>query len=221
MMSPGARETLGFVLPLLPRGARVLEVGCGAGELAEALSERGVRVSALDASPKAVAAARARGVAARLGRFPDYRGGPFDAVLFTRSLHHIWPLDAAVDGAARLLRRGGLVICEDFDLRRVGAAEAEWLFARRGGGAQPMDGALAWWRHEHEHEPPLHRASGMARALGRRFRERGVERVPYLYRYVQDWRGATRAKRSLERERRALASRRLRAVGWRFVGHSA
>lgn len=43
----------------LPEGARVLEVGCGAGRDAKVLSERGFRVTATEASPALAALARA------------------------------------------------------------------------------------------------------------------------------------------------------------------
>jgi SAM-dependent methyltransferase len=215
---PGTRETLDFLLPLLPRGGRVLEVGCGEGGLAKELGRRGLRVRAVDASAKAVAAARARGVDARRAEFPDYRDGRFDAVLFTRSLHHVRRLDAAADRAAALVGVGGLVACEDFDLGRAGRREAAWLFAAGGGGAEPDGGAWAWWSHEHRHEPPLHHAAAMGAALKRRFAELSVSRGPYLYRYVDEWRGPAAGTRALARERAGLRAGTLRAVGWRFVG---
>jgi SAM-dependent methyltransferase len=44
----------------LPRGARVLDVGCGTGAHASVLARRGYEVRALDASPRMVAVARRR-----------------------------------------------------------------------------------------------------------------------------------------------------------------
>ena len=42
------RETLGFLISYLPLGAKVLEVGCGDGQVACELLQRGYRVTGLD-----------------------------------------------------------------------------------------------------------------------------------------------------------------------------
>jgi SAM-dependent methyltransferase len=53
--------------PLFLPGSRVLDLGCGIGDDALHLRQRGVTVDAIDASEQMVAIARSRGVAARLG----------------------------------------------------------------------------------------------------------------------------------------------------------
>ena len=60
---------------------RVLEVGCGRGELAARLVGHGVDVVALDRSEEMVAIARGRGVDARVGdvRELSFGDGEFDA----------------------------------------------------------------------------------------------------------------------------------------------
>ncbi len=84
------RETLHFVRAHLSGGAQhLLEVGCGNGALAAALQADGHTLVALDADAEAVAEARRRGVDARHAAWPDFENAPFDAVLFTRSLHHL------------------------------------------------------------------------------------------------------------------------------------
>src|SRR5256885_11583933 len=64
---------------LFPRGARVLDLGCGTGEDALLLAGRGVRVVAVDPSPAMVARARAkaarRGIGEDACRFEVGRGG--------------------------------------------------------------------------------------------------------------------------------------------------
>ena len=107
-------ETLTFVEANLPRSpARLLEVGCGHGALALQLQARGHEVVAVDRSEKAVARARDRGVRRRRADWPDFDDlAAFDAVLFTRSLHHIGPLSPAARRARELLKPRGRVLVE-------------------------------------------------------------------------------------------------------------
>lgn len=186
-------ETLRFLAPLLPPGARILEVGCGEGHLASALSARGHVVTALDSIDEAVAATRKRGVSAVQATFPEYAGGPFDVVLFTRSLHHIHPLEVALDRARELLAAGGQLIAEEFALERADRATAAWFYgtelllsasgvhAKREIGGVEED-PLELWRHEHGHEPALHPGEAMVSAIRRRFSQVETLEGPYLYR---------------------------------------
>ena len=121
-------HTLRFLDRVLPQRSRVLEVGCGRGALAARLQARGLEVTALDVSPEAVAAARALGVHAVAGDFLEFVAEPFDAVLFSRSLHHIASLPRAVDRAHALLGPGGLVIAEEFAVERMDRQTARYSF---------------------------------------------------------------------------------------------
>ncbi len=88
----------------------VLEVGCGPGALAERLrAERGIRLTALDLSPRMVALARARGVDAREGdiRHLPFPAGSYDTVIAAWMLYHVDRLDDALAEVARVLRPGG------------------------------------------------------------------------------------------------------------------
>ncbi len=78
------------VLELLaPRpGERVLDLGCGDGALTEKIAARGANVVGVDASPAMIAAARRRGLDARLmpaAAMPFQR--EFDAVFSNAALH--------------------------------------------------------------------------------------------------------------------------------------
>src|SRR6266480_8046268 len=109
------RYTYDFVKRFLPRdGRRILEVGCGTGELAARLSKDGYSVVAIDSDRHSIAAARQLGVDARVATWPDFASGQFDAVLFTRSLHHIHALDVSIRQAADSLVHGGRLLVEDF-----------------------------------------------------------------------------------------------------------
>src|SRR5690348_16683446 len=96
-------DTLNFVQAHLPPGPlRILEIGCGKGEVALELKRLGHKVIALDADADSVEQARRAGVDARLARWHNFEDALFDAILFTRSLHHITPLAPAVDQTRRL-----------------------------------------------------------------------------------------------------------------------
>jgi cyclopropane fatty-acyl-phospholipid synthase-like methyltransferase len=100
-------------------GERVLEIGCGHGVAVSYLLERGARVTAVDRSPKMVAAAARRNPEAEiiLGTLEDADLGErrFDAVLAVRvGLFHREP-DRARALAERWLAPGGrLVVEHDF-----------------------------------------------------------------------------------------------------------
>lgn len=80
---------------------RVLEVGCGEGELARTLARAGHFVTAID--PRAPEGAIFRRV--RIEEFSD--PGPFDCVVAILSLHHVQDLGKVLDKIANLLRTGG------------------------------------------------------------------------------------------------------------------
>ncbi|MGI8801369.1 MAG: class I SAM-dependent methyltransferase [Solirubrobacteraceae bacterium] len=102
------------------RDRRILDAGCGQGDLTVALLERGARVTALDLSPGMVDVVRCRvnrlgegphvftAVAAPLERsgLPD---GYFDLVLGKFVLHHV-DVETACRELRRLLRPGGRAI---------------------------------------------------------------------------------------------------------------
>lgn len=228
-------ETLAFLDAALPRArGRLLEVGCGKGEVAAGLVERGFEVTALDSSDEAVAAARARGVAARAGRFPElpgHDGAPFDAVLFARSLHHIPALGPTLDRARELLRPGGVLVVEDFAWERVDRSTAVWgygllgAFASAGllpeGEWDAHGDALATWRRQHEDEG-LHTGERMLSEIGARFDRASSEPAPYFYRYfsrhLEDHgRGAEISGRVLAAERELIAAGGIAPLGLRIT----
>lgn len=110
------------------RRATILEVGCGNGRLARRLIRAGHDVTAIDASARAVAAARRIRVPAAKTDFLAYDGGPFDAIVCVLSLHHIASLAGALRHAERLLKPGGLLIADEFGRERIDRASAAWFF---------------------------------------------------------------------------------------------
>lgn len=94
-------------------GRRVLEVGCGGGNLLGWLAREGAEPVGLDPEPGQLARARAAAptvpVVAGVGERLPFAAGTFDLVLCFNSLHHV-PIEAqwrAVAEAARVLARGG------------------------------------------------------------------------------------------------------------------
>jgi SAM-dependent methyltransferase len=99
---------------LAPRpGERILDLGCGDGALTEKLAASGCDVVAVDASPEQVAAARARGLDARVQRAEALPfAAEFDAVLSNAVLHWVKDQPAALAAIHRALKPGGRVVAE-------------------------------------------------------------------------------------------------------------
>lgn len=109
---PGSR---GRVFRSIPRGSRVLDVGCDTGRMGEALrQELGCEVHGIEADPAAAAAAATRldRVEVRRvdsgGALADFSG--FDVVLFLDVLEHLYDPWSVLTGAREALRAGGVVL---------------------------------------------------------------------------------------------------------------
>lgn len=100
------------------RGKRVLDVGCGDGDLAVELARRGATVVGLDASPAMIAAARERAARAAapvtfaIGTADalPFDAGSFDAVVAVTILCFVADGAPAFAEAARVLRPGGVFV---------------------------------------------------------------------------------------------------------------
>ena len=142
---------------LPPRRVRLLELGCGTGNVLAALGGVGEAVG-MEAHPDLVAAARAAGLDARPGRLPaelPVPDGWAEAVLLLDVLEHLDDDAAGLAAARRALAPGGLLV--------VTVPAYRWLWSGH-------DVALG------------HRRRYTAGVLARRVGEAGfaVERVSYF-----------------------------------------
>jgi SAM-dependent methyltransferase len=109
---PDARELV-FAAVRKGQPRRILEVGCGEGELAERMfRELRATVVAIDQSERMVELARARGVDARVGDAQSlaFDDATFDCAVAAWMLFHVADLAGALSELARVLRGGGRLV---------------------------------------------------------------------------------------------------------------
>lgn len=99
-------------------GKQVLDLGCAGGFMAEALDDRGARVTGIDPAAAAIAAARAHAelggrqirYEVGVGEELPYAEHSFDAVVCVDVLEHVRDLQQVIHEIARVLRPGGLFL---------------------------------------------------------------------------------------------------------------
>ncbi len=149
--APGSRggAPLAWRLDAFPRAlaarcpppARVLDFGCGTGDLANVLAERGYEVTAGDVSEamldQARAAFGARACWVPLDPTPPrmpFEDGAFDAVVASSVLEYLADVDAVLGEWARVLRPSGILVASVPDashpVRRLEKAAARLLVRR-------------------------------------------------------------------------------------------
>ncbi|HUE75305.1 MAG TPA: methionine biosynthesis protein MetW [Chloroflexota bacterium] len=93
-MKTTTRRDLHLIAELIPPGSRVLDLGCGTGELLELLiRERGVRGSGVEISEEGIYACIAKGLPVHQGNLDeglgDYPDNSFDYVILSQTLQAI------------------------------------------------------------------------------------------------------------------------------------
>jgi SAM-dependent methyltransferase len=178
----------------------VLEVGAGGGELAVALRGDGHDILAIDPASETP---DVRAVAlADLDEPP----ASFDAALAVVSLHHVEPLGASLGRLAELVRAGGTLVVDEFDVERFDERAAAWWRARRDGHDVPAAAEIVADLRHHIHPLALLRAE-----LEPWFALGDTVRGPYLHRW-------NLPPGLLGEEERAIAAGEIPATGARIVG---
>jgi SAM-dependent methyltransferase len=197
------RAVLEFVRGSLPpEPARVLEVGAGSGELAAALSSAGYDVIAIDPAGEGdVVPVALLDV--------DEPEASFDSAVAVVSLHHVEPFEPSCRRLAELVRPGGTLVVDEFDVGRFDERAAAWLLDRwretgRERDRDPAD-MVAELRAE------LHPVETILAVLGEWFELGPVTRASYLYRWYlgEEFRAGEEA---------LIAAGSLPEVGTRFGG---
>ena len=121
--NPTAYAEIGSFVPALGAGVlewlnpqpgeRILDLGCGDGQLTSKLAAAGAEVVGVDASPEMVAGACSKGIDARVCNAEALPfAAEFDAVFSNAALHWVRHQDAMLAGVKRALKPGGRFVAE-------------------------------------------------------------------------------------------------------------
>ncbi|WP_194953162.1 methionine biosynthesis protein MetW [Sphingopyxis solisilvae] len=167
------RPDLAIIADAVPSSARVLDVGCGDGELMAALRAKGVDARGLEIDPANVTAAIARGQSVVQGDanrdLADYPDDAFDYAILSQTLQTTERPDRVVDELLRIAPRA-FVSFPNFAHWRV-RLDLLW------GGRMPVTRLLpvAWYETPNIHHVTVSDFRDLLRA-----KEIGVEAAWYL-----------------------------------------
>lgn len=135
--------------------------------------------------------------------------GPFDAAIAGRVLHHVHPLEPAIEKLARL---ASALLVDEFAWERLDRPSQEWYEgehrALAAAGREPKGPPdLDQWREEHA---DLHPSDIVRAAIGAQFEERALEWRPYFYRWLE-------GPGSEETEQELIDSEAIMALGYQAV----
>jgi 2-polyprenyl-3-methyl-5-hydroxy-6-metoxy-1,4-benzoquinol methylase len=136
-LHPIRRADLDFKVMYLranPSG-RLLDIGCGDGELLERLRDLGWQVEGVDSDERAVRAARVRGLEVHVGTLESqgYSGASFDAVTMSHVIEHLHNPVGLVRECRRVLKPGGYLVIVTPNMNSLGYR----LFGKAWRGLEP------------------------------------------------------------------------------------
>lgn len=113
--TPQRQALLAKVLPTLPKGGKILDVGCGRGEFCDYFAKQGLQAEGTDLSQAAVAYAQKHFPAAKFHACPvenmlPARAGDFDAVFSSEVIEHLFDVGTYLLAINHLLKPGGTFI---------------------------------------------------------------------------------------------------------------
>lgn len=204
---------------LPPAPASVVEIGCGTtGGFVPALRQSGYEAVGVDRTAP-------EGPDFRRVDFEQYEPPrPVDAIVASRSLHHVADVDDVLDRVAAALRPGGVIVVAEWAWERFDEATARWCFARLrpspadepGWLERRREGWLAsgetWpayfekWAEGHG----LQRSDQVLAGLDARFERTFCSYAPYFF--------ADLAVGSERDEQAAIDAGGIRATGIRYAG---
>jgi SAM-dependent methyltransferase len=200
MVAHAVEEFVRASLP--PAPARVLEVGAGDGELAALLRDAGYEIVAIDPAGEGEVLPVA---------LLDLAAPPasFDAAVAVVSLHHVEPLEPSLRRLAEVVRPGGALVVDEFDVALFDEPAAGWLVERwRETGREPGRPPAEIVSHMRSH---LHPLDAIRATLGEWFELGPMTSASYLYRWYlgEEFRAA---------EEELIAAGSLAELGRRFTG---
>jgi trans-aconitate methyltransferase len=136
-------------------GERIIDLGCGAGQLTARIAETGAVVTGIDRSPEMIAQARANfpTLDFQLGEATDFSvPEPVDAVFSNAVLHWVRDAHSAAQCVAQALKPGGRFVLEmggrgnvqrllDMVVEVAGPVEIPWFFPSVGEYATVLESA--------------------------------------------------------------------------------
>lgn len=200
MVARAVEEFVRASLP--PPAARVLEIGAGDGELAARLGAAGYEVVAIDPAGEGAV------LPVPLLEL-DEPHASFDAALAVVSLHHVEPLEPSCRRLAEVVRPGGTLVVDEFDVGLMDEAAARWLLDRWRETGQERDRDPA--DMVAELRAHLHPLGTLRDELGEWFELGPVVRASYLYRWYL-------GEEFREGEEELIAAGSLPELGARFTG---